>query len=109
MTYLENNKLKALGQMKEYKTGEFRGGKRNQEWNRDSNILRVQYYFNLNAWYVLDSQKKVVSRKKVKVDKRWIFFSTSTYIVEQFPYQLIKYAMAELNLDSKPFLRVAMN
>lgn len=85
--------------MKEYKTRDFGGGKRNQEWNMDSNIVRVRYYFNLNTWYVLDSEKKNVSKKKVKVDKGWILFSNSAYIIEQFPYQLIQYAVTALNPD----------
>lgn len=66
-----------------------------RKWNTDTDILRVKYYSNLNAWYILitGKKKKVFSlSKETKKDLRgWVFFSNSAYIVEiieQIPYQL---------------------
>lgn len=56
-------------------------------------LFQSQYMVCFRFW------KKNVSKEKVKVDKGWILFSNSAYRIEQFPYQLIQYAVTALNPD----------
>lgn len=75
---IKNTELKNCRQTSEYNAlALYVGGQRHlgearevRKWNTDTDLLRVKYYSNLNAWYILITGKKRSCFPYVKKLKR---------------------------------------